>query len=127
MDTFAAILVGIIFTFYAALVFTVLTLILDKLGVADFQIWGSGTGQAGWFWEFYKRYLIIAAVYTVCLPFGGLIGIPAMALAYKYVFSSGWGTAAWMGTIGGVIALVSFIVLIPILFIIVLIPLAMFG
>ena len=66
MNVFLLILVGVAFIFFAALVFSVLTLILDKLGVADFQVWGSGTSQAGWFWEFYKRYLIIAAVYTVC-------------------------------------------------------------
>ena len=123
MDTFAAILVGIIFTFYAALVFTVLTLILDKLGVADFQIWGSGTGQAGWFWEFYKRYLIIAAVYTLCLPLNRWTGIAAMAVAYKYVFASDWGTAAVMGTIGGFIALTLFLILMSV----VLVPFALLG
>lgn len=123
MNVFLLILVGVAFIFFAALVFSVLTLILDKLGVADFQVWGSGTSQAGWFWEFYKRYLIIAAVYTVCLPLNRWIGMAAMAVAYKYVFASEWGTAAVMGTVGGFIALTLFLILMSV----VLVPLGLLG
>ena len=59
--------IGIVFTAFAALVFSVLTLILGKFFSA-FEV----SGPDGWqFSEFYIRYLIIAAVYTfVSLPLG---------------------------------------------------------
>jgi len=49
----------------------------------------------------------------VSLPLGnGLLGIAALAVAYKFVFDAGWPQALIMGTVGGIIALVLFIFLI---------------
>jgi hypothetical protein len=98
--------VGVIYTAFTALVFSVLTLMLGKM-FSSFEI----SGPDGWrFFDFYKRYLIIAAVYVfVALPLGnGLAGIGALAIAYKYVFDAGWVQAAVMGIVGGAIAFVLF-------------------
>jgi hypothetical protein len=101
--------VGVAFTAFAALVFSVLTLILGKM-FKSFELSGPDDWQ---FLDFYKRYLIIAAVYTfVSMPLGGFLGIAALALAYKFVFQAGWTQAAIMGTVGGLIAFVLFFLLI---------------
>ena len=48
----------------------------------------------------------------VSLPLGnGLLGIGALAVAYKYVFDAGWVQAIVMGIVGGLIALVLFVLL----------------
>ena len=86
-----------------------LTLLLGKF-FDSFEV----SGPDGWqFREFYFRYFIIAAVYTfVTIPLGdGLIGIAALAVAYKYVFDAGWTQALVIGIIGGIIALVLFTIL----------------
>jgi hypothetical protein len=104
------ILVGLAFTAFAALVFAALTLLLGKL-TDSFDV----EGPDDWtFFDFYLRYLIVAAVYTfVSLPLrNGVLGIGALALAYKYVFDAGWTQAIVMGLVGGVIALVLFILLV---------------
>ncbi|RIK72942.1 MAG: hypothetical protein DCC68_25690 [Planctomycetota bacterium] len=104
------ILVGLAFTAFAALVFAALTLALGKL-TDSFDV----EGPDDWtFFDFYLRYLIVAAVYTfVSLPLGnGILGIGALALAYKYVFDAGWTQAIVMGLAGGAIALVLFVILI---------------
>jgi len=106
-------LIGLIFTAFAALVFSLLTLLLGKL-FTSFDV----SGPDDWsFLGFYLRYLIIAAVFTfVSLPLGnGLLGIAALAVAYKFVFDAGWVQAAIMGGLGGLIALVLFIVLMRII------------
>lgn len=109
MNLLALLVVGAAFTAFAALVFSVLTLILGKM-FTSFELSGPDDWQ---FPDFYKRYLIIAAVYTfVALPLGGILGIAALALAYKFVFQAGWIQAAIMGTIGGFIALALFMLLI---------------
>ena len=111
MGILLLIVVGVAFTAFAALVFAVLTIVLDWLDIGDFAI----SGPEGWsFWEFYKRYLIIAAVYTfVSLPLGnGLLGIVALAVAYKFVFDAGWVQALVIGIVGGFIAFFLFILLI---------------
>jgi len=113
--------IGIVFTAFAALVFSVLTLILGRFFDA-FEV----SGPKGWrFSEFYVRYLIIAAVYTfVSLPLGnGLLGIAALAVAYKYVFDAGWVQAVVIGIVGGIIALVLFVVLVAM----VLMPIGLMG
>jgi hypothetical protein len=105
--------VGIAFTAFAALVFAVLTLLLGRLSTS-FEV----SGPDDWaFFDFYKRYLIIAAVYTfVSLPLGnGLLGIGALAVAYKYVFDAGWIQAIVMGIVGGLIALVLFLLMLQVL------------
>ncbi len=65
------------------------------------------------FFDFYLRYLIIAAVYTfVAIPLGSpFLGIIPLAIAYKFVFDAGWVQAIVIGTIGGFIALVLFFLL----------------
>ncbi len=111
MGILLLIVVGVAFTAFAALVFAVLTIALDWLDIEAFSI----AGPEGWsFGEFYKRYLIIAAVYTfVSLPLGnGLLGIAALAIAYKFVFDAGWVQALVMGIVGGFIAFFLFILLI---------------
>ena len=67
MNILLLLVIGIAFTAVAALVFSVLTLILGKFSGA-FEV----SGPQGWqFSEFYVRYLIIAAVFTfVSLPLG---------------------------------------------------------
>lgn len=83
---------------------------LDWLDFDAFSI----SGPEGWsFWDFYKRYFIIAAVFTfVSLPLGnGLLGIAALAAAYKFVFDAGWVQAVVIGTVGGFIALFLFALL----------------
>ena len=103
------IVIGVLFALFAALVFALLTILLGKLFTA-FEI----SGPDDWsFFDFYKRYLIIAAVFAfVSLPLGnGLIGIGALAAAYKFVFDAGWTQAIIMGTVGGVIALALFILM----------------
>ena len=100
------------FTAFVALVFSLLTLLLGMFW-DEFEV----TGPEGWtlqtFGEFYLRYLIIAAVFTfVSLPLGnGILGIAAMAVAYKYVFHAGWLQALVIGGIGGVIACILFLML----------------
>lgn len=93
----------------AALVFAVLTLLLARIS-EDFVI----SGPDDWsFLDFYKRYLIISAVYTfVALPTNPLLGIPALAVAYKFAFDAGLKQALVIGTIGGVIAMILFRLLI---------------
>jgi hypothetical protein len=110
MAVVVLILVGIAFTAFAALVFSLLTIALDKMNFESFSI----SGPEGWsFKDFYVRYLIIAAVYTfVALPLGTpFLGIPALAVAYKFVFDAGWLQAAVIGFVGGTIALILFILL----------------
>ncbi len=109
MSILILVLIGVVFTAFAALVFSLLNLLLAKM-FASFEI----SGPDDWaFLDFYKRYLLIAAVYTfVSLPLhSGFLGIAAMAVAYKYVFDAGWTQAAVMGTVGGIIALVLFVIL----------------
>lgn len=67
MDLVILIVIGLLFTAFAALVFSVLTILLGKF-FTSFEI----SGPEGWaFKDFYLRYLIIAAVYTfVSLPLG---------------------------------------------------------
>ena len=103
-------LFGLVYTAFTALVFSVLTLLLGKMFTA-FEV----SGPKGWtFFDFYKRYLIIAAVYVfVSIPLGnGIVGIAALAVAYKYVFDAGWVQAAVIGIVGGLIAFVLFLLLI---------------
>lgn len=121
MDILFLILIGIAFTAFAALVFSVMTLLLGKVWPA-FEV----SGPEGWsFFDFYKRYLIIAAVYTfLSLPLGnGLLGIAALAVAYKYVFDAGWVQAIVIGLAGGFIALFLFLILLAT----VMVPLGLMG
>ncbi len=105
MEIFVLLVVGVVFTAFTAFIFAVLTLLLGKM-FRSFEVSGPDDWQ---FFDFYKRYLIIAAVYVfVSFPLGGFLGIAALALAYKYVFDAGWTQAAVMGTIGGVIAFALF-------------------
>lgn len=105
-------LFAVLFTAFAALVFSLLTLLLGLVW-EDFEV----SGPEGWtmqtFGEFYLRYLIIAAVFTfVSLPLGnGILGIGAMAIAYKYVFDAGWLQACVIGVGGGIIAAILFVLL----------------
>ena len=41
----------------------------------------------------------------------GLLGIAALAVAYKYVFDAGWVQAIVIGGVGGIIALLLFVLL----------------
>ena len=109
MNLVILLLLGLVFAAFTALVFSVLTLLLGK-AFSAFEI----SGPDDWsFFDFYKRYLIVAAVYVfVSLPLGnGLLGIGALAVAYKYVFDAGWVQAIVMGIVGGLIALVLFMLL----------------
>ena len=101
--------------------FTVLTFLLGMV-FRSFEVSGPDDFS---FLAFYMRYLIIAAVYTfVSLPLNnGLLGIAALAVAYKYVFDAGWVQAAVMGIVGGGIALGLFIILL----IEILTPLGLLG
>ncbi len=106
-------LVGLAFTAFAALVFAVLTLTLGKL-FTSFNV----SGPEDWlFLGFYLRYLIVAGVYTfVALPLGNVVlGVAALAIAYKFVFDAGWVQALVMGGLGGFIALVLFLLLLRII------------
>ena len=110
MRILAMLFVGVAFAAFAGLVFAVLTLLLGKV-FKSFEL----SAPDDWtFFDFYKRYLIIAGVYAfVSLPLGnGLLGIAALAIAYKYVFDAGWVQALIMGTVGGIIALVLFVILV---------------
>ena len=122
MNIIILIVIGIAFTAFVALVFSVLTLILGKM-FESFEV----SGPEGWtFFDFYKKYLIIAAVYTfVSLPLGsGILGIAALAVAYKFVFfDAGWLQAIVIGLIGGFIAMVLFIILLAV----VITPLNLLG
>ena len=109
MAIFLLIVIALAFTAFAALIFAVLTLQLGKFWPA-FEV----SGPDDWsFLDFYKRYLIVAAVYTfVSLPLGnGLLGIAALAVAYKFVFDAGWFQAFIIGSVGGIIAVVLFLLL----------------
>ncbi len=108
MDFVILLAVGAAFTAFAAFVFTVLTLGLGMVW-SDFEV----SGPDNWsFGDFYLRYLIIAAVFTVVtLPLYGFLGIAALAMAYKYVFDAGWTQALVMGIGGGIIAIVLFAIL----------------
>jgi len=102
------VVVALAFTAFAALVFSALTLLAGKMS-PHLQM----SGPEGWtFREFYLRYLIIAAVFTfVSLPLGPVLGLVALAVAYKYVFDAGWIQAVVIGAMGGVVALVLFVFL----------------
>lgn len=111
MEWLLLIVIGVLFTAFTALVFSVMTLGLGKVFPA-FEV----IGPDDWtFFDFYKRYLIVAAVYTVvALPMSGcclgwLLGIGALAVAYKHVFQAGWTQAFVIGGIGGVIAITLFV------------------
>ena len=110
MQLLLYLVVGIIFSAFAAFVFAILTLILGKF-LDVFEVSGLEGGRFG---EFYLRYFMIAGVYTfVALPLGnGLLGIAALAVAYKYVFDAGWVQAIVIGFVGGIIALVLFVLLV---------------
>ncbi len=116
MEILFLLIFGVVFTAFVALVFSVLTLILGMFW-EDFEV----SGPRGWtlrtFGEFYLRYLIIAAVFTlISLPLGnGLLGIAALAVAYKFVFHAGWTQAVVIGGVGGVIACVLFVALLVLL------------
>jgi len=111
---FAGLFVG-----FVALVFSLLTLLLGKVWTA-FEV----SGPDDWsFIDFYKRYLIIAAVFTLTTPCSLLLGIGALAFAYKFVFDAGWVQAAVMGTVGGFIAVVLWVILMAV----VLTPLGLVG
>jgi hypothetical protein len=103
-------IVGVLFTAFAAWVFTMLTLLMGVV----FKTFELSAPDDWTFLDLYKRYLIIAAVFTfVTLPLGrGLLGIAPLALAYKFVFRAGWSQAVIMGTVGGLIAILLFWVLI---------------
>jgi hypothetical protein len=121
MNALILLLFAVGFAAFTALVFAVLTLLLGKL-ISSFEV----SGPDDWsFFDFYKRYLIVAAVYVfVSLPLGnGLLGIAALAVAYKFVFDAGWVQAIVMGTVGGVIALVLFLLMLMA----VLTPLGLLG
>ena len=109
------IVIGVVFTAFAALVFTGLTLGLGKISL-HFEL----TVPEDWtFREFYLRYLIIAAVFTfVALPLtpifpcaGVFLGVAALTAAYKRVFHAGWLQAVVIGGMGGAIAFVLFVFL----------------
>ena len=105
---------GLAFTAFTAFIFAILTMLLGMVS-KSFEI----SGPDGWsFGDFYLRYLIIAAVFTfVSIPLGnGLLGIGALAIAYKYVFDAGWTQAAIMGIAGGIISLVLFLLLFRVVF-----------
>jgi len=110
MDIFILVIVAVVYTAFVALVFSGLTLLLGMM-FKSFSV----SGPDDWsFVDFYKRYLIIAAVYVcITMPLGcmcwGIPGIGAMALAYKFVFDAGWTQALVMGTVGGIIALMLFV------------------
>ena len=121
MGYLVLLIVGVVFTAFAALVFSLLTMLLGKVFVT-FEV----SGPEGWsFGDFYLRYLIVAAVFTfVSLPLGnGLLGIAALALAYKYVFDAGWIQAIVIGLFGGGIALTLFIAMVTL----VLTPMGLIG
>lgn len=109
------IVIGIVFTAFAALVFTGLTLGLGKIS-PHFEL----TVPEDWsFGEFYLRYLIIAAVFTfVALPLtplfgcaGVFLGVVALTAAYRKVFDADWLQAIVIGGMGGAIAFVLFMFL----------------
>lgn len=53
-----------------------------------------------------------ATLTFVSLPLNnGVLGIAALAVAYKFVFDAGWVQAVVIGIVGGVISLVLFILL----------------
>lgn len=90
-----------------ALVFTGVTLFLG-LFWSRFKPVGEGT-----FWDFYRQFLIIAAVYMVLSFFGigGLLGLAVMAFAYKTVFGAGWFEALVIGILGGLLGWILMIAL----------------
>lgn len=114
MGFLVLLLIGVVFSAFAALVFLILTLLLGAVWDA-FDVDGL---QDGGYFQFYLQYWIVAAVYTfVTLPLGpGLVptilGIGAMAFAYEKVFGAGWTQAIVMSIVGGVIAQVLFIVVV---------------
>ena len=107
--------VTLAFTAFLALVYAWLTLLLGKVSV-DFEVTASGDWT---FFDFYKKYLIVAAAFTfVALPLGSsggllgaLAGFIAMVVAYQFVFDAGWPQALVIGMPGAAIAGVLFIIL----------------
>ena len=107
------VVVGVLFTAFAALVLSGLTLLAGKIS-PHFEM----AGPEEWtFREFYVRYLIIAAVFAfvaiVLSPllgcFGLLIGMFALIVAYKHVFNAEWPQALVLGAMGGAISLMLFV------------------
>jgi hypothetical protein len=110
MQLVSLILFGLVYAAFTALVFSLLTLWLGTM-FTSFEV----SGPEGWtFFDFYKRYLIIAVVYVfVSMPLGnGILGIAALAVAYRYVFDAGWVQAIVIGVVGGIIAFLLFALLI---------------
>jgi hypothetical protein len=101
--------VGLMFSFVLAIVYAAITIGLGKIS-EDFEV----SGPDGWtFFDFCKRYWIVAAVYTfVSLPLGGLLGIVALFFAYKFVFDAGLQHTLVVGIVGGIIAQVLFVLMV---------------
>ena len=57
-----------------------------------------------------RLHLCLSAFVSLPLE-NGFLGIAALAVAYKYVFDAGWVQAAVIGIVGGIIALVLFVIL----------------
>lgn len=110
-----SLVLGLAFTAFLALVYSVLTLQMGKLS-PHFEL----TMPEDWtFRELYLRYLIVAAAFTfVALPLtpllgcaGVIVGLFALTGAYKFAFDADLLQAVVIGGMGGGIAFVLFVFL----------------
>ena len=103
-----ALLVGLPFSLFAALVFTGLHYIGKAIDEGPFEVFAYYSEPHWGFWDYYKRYIVVALVYTYTgLPLSGfepvlgILALPLMILAVKMTFDANWVMALVVGIIGG--------------------------
>ena len=103
-----ALLVGLPFSLFAALVFTGVHYIGKAINVGPFEVFAYYSEPHWGFWDYYKRYIVVALVYTYTgLPLSGfspvlgILAIPLMILAVKMTFDANWVLAFVVGVLGG--------------------------
>ncbi|MEE3372509.1 MAG: hypothetical protein VX346_24445 [Planctomycetota bacterium] len=108
-----ALLMGFPFSLFAALVFTGLHYIGKAIDVGPFEVFAYYSEPHWGFWDYYKRYIVVALVYTYTgLPLSGfepvlgILALPLMILAVKKTFDANWVMAFVVGVIGGFAVLV---------------------
>lgn len=102
------ILLGLPFSLFAALVFTGLHYIGKAIDEGPFEVFAYYSEPHWGFWDYYKRYIVVALVYTYTgLPLSGfepvlgILALPLMILAVKMTFDANWVMALVVGIIGG--------------------------
>ena len=103
-----ALVVGLPFSLFAALAFTLLHYVGKAIDQGPFELFTYHSEPHWGFWDYYKRYIVVALVYTYTgLPLSGfspvlgLLAIAPMIVAVKLTFDADWMMAIIVGVLGG--------------------------